>query len=74
MSGMSQPGSRDIYSHQDPSQHSLVENCQAKILWDLLIQTDKQVVANQADIAVMEKEQKRMMMEVEVPSGLATST
>lgn len=39
----------------------------AKILWDLLIQTDKQVLAKQADIVVMEKEQKTVMIELVFP-------
>lgn len=51
-----------------------VENSIAKGLWDMLIQTDKLVPANQADIVVMEKEQKTVMMEVAVPCDSATST
>ena len=33
----------------------VIENDQAKILWDFLIQTDKLVIANQLNIVVTDK-------------------
>lgn len=38
---------------------NVVENVQAKILWDFQIQTDKMVVANQPDIVEVNKQQKK---------------
>ncbi|KAI3377775.1 hypothetical protein L3Q82_008918 [Scortum barcoo] len=41
----------------------------AKILWDFQIQMDKQVMANQPDIVVVDKEQKRaVVIDVAIPS------
>lgn len=46
----------------------MVRNDRAKILWDLQIQTDKQVVANQPDIVVVEKQKKTaVVIDVAVP-------
>ena len=39
------------------SRVKVVENDRAKILWDFQIQTDKQVMANQPDIVVVDKMQ-----------------
>lgn len=48
----------------------LVENNTAKILWDLMIQTDKQLLANQSGIVVVHMEQKTaFMIDVAVPAG-----
>ncbi|TWW53461.1 uncharacterized protein LOC130519722 [Takifugu flavidus] len=47
----------------------VVENEQAKILWDFQIQTDKMVVANQPDIVVVDKHQKTVVViDVAIPN------
>ena len=47
----------------------MVENHQAKILWDFKIQTDKLVMANQPDIVVVDKHRKRAaVIDVAIPS------
>ncbi len=45
--------------------HILVENDQAKILWDFKIQTDKLVMANQPEIVLINKQQN-MAVVIEV--------
>ncbi|XP_067943066.1 guanylate-binding protein 4-like [Watersipora subatra] len=45
------------------------ENDRAKILWDFYIQTDKHVLANQPDIVVVDKENKRAtVIDIAVPN------
>ncbi|XP_051911362.1 uncharacterized protein LOC127593748 [Hippocampus zosterae] len=47
----------------------VVENNRAKILWDFLIQTDKMVMANQPDIVIIDKGQRKaVVVDVAVPS------
>uniref|UniRef100_A0A3B3HW39 Reverse transcriptase domain-containing protein n=1 Tax=Oryzias latipes TaxID=8090 RepID=A0A3B3HW39_ORYLA len=47
----------------------VVENERAKILWDFQIQTDRMVMANQPDIVVVDKEQRKaVVVDVAVPS------
>ncbi|TWW62748.1 hypothetical protein D4764_04G0013950 [Takifugu flavidus] len=47
----------------------VVENKQAKILWDFQIQTDKMVVANQPDRVVVDKHRKTVVViDVAIPS------
>ena len=47
----------------------VVENDRAKILWDFQIQADRQVLANQPDIVVVDKDQKTVVaIDVMVPS------
>ena len=47
----------------------VVENDQAKILWDFQIQTDKLVMANQPDIVLIDKQQKKaVVIDVAIPS------
>uniref|UniRef100_A0A087XGF1 Reverse transcriptase zinc-binding domain-containing protein n=2 Tax=Poecilia formosa TaxID=48698 RepID=A0A087XGF1_POEFO len=47
----------------------VVENDRAKILWDFQIQTDKMVMANQPDIVVVDKEQRKaVVVDVAIPS------
>ncbi|KAK7922367.1 hypothetical protein WMY93_009269 [Mugilogobius chulae] len=47
----------------------VVENDRAKILWDFQIQTDRMVMANQPDIVVVDKEQRRaVVVDVAIPS------
>ncbi|TWW73485.1 hypothetical protein D4764_15G0008790 [Takifugu flavidus] len=47
----------------------VLENKQAKILWDFQIQTDKMVVANQPDIVVVDKHRKTVVViDVAIPS------
>ncbi|KAK7925836.1 hypothetical protein WMY93_008146 [Mugilogobius chulae] len=47
----------------------VVENDRAKILWDFQIQTDRMVMANQPDIVVVDKEQRRaVVVDVASPS------
>lgn len=43
----------------------VVENDQTKVLWDVQIQTDKQVMANQPDTVVVVK-QRKTAVEIEV--------
>ena len=46
----------------------VVENDWARILWDLQIQTDKLVLANQPDIMLIEKEQRKaVLIDVAIP-------
>lgn len=40
----------------------MVESIKAKILWDFKHQTDKHLLANQPDIVVINKEEKRAVM------------
>ncbi|KAK7929498.1 hypothetical protein WMY93_005893 [Mugilogobius chulae] len=48
---------------------NVVENDRAKILWDFQIQTDRMVMANQPDIVVVDKEQRRaVVVDVAIPS------
>ncbi|TWW75426.1 hypothetical protein D4764_13G0000880 [Takifugu flavidus] len=54
--GLEFPGSR----WETPPK--VLENKQAKILWDFQIQTDKMVVANQPDIVVVDKHQKTVKL------------
>ncbi|KAF7655390.1 hypothetical protein LDENG_00056830 [Lucifuga dentata] len=47
----------------------VVENSRAKVLWDFKFQTDKQLLANQPDMVVVDKEQKRVIVtDVAVPA------
>ncbi len=47
----------------------VVENDRAKILWDFHIPTDKVVMANQADIVLIDKQQKTTVVkDVAIPS------
>ena len=47
----------------------VVENNRAKVLWDFSIQTDKQLLANQPDIVVVDKERKRaVVIDVAIPA------
>ncbi|KAF7661263.1 hypothetical protein LDENG_00265660 [Lucifuga dentata] len=47
----------------------VIENGRAKILWNFKFQTNKQVLANQPDMVVVIKEQKRaVMINVAIPS------
>ncbi|TWW73493.1 hypothetical protein D4764_15G0008870 [Takifugu flavidus] len=46
----------------------VLENKQAKILWDFQIQTDKMVVANQPDVVVVDKHQKTLVV-IAIPSN-----
>ncbi len=47
----------------------VVENDRAKILWDFKIQTDKLVMANQPDIVLIDKQQKKaLVIDVAIPS------
>ena len=47
----------------------MAENNRAKILWDFSFQTDKQLLANQPDIVVVDKEQKRVVViDVAIPA------
>jgi len=47
----------------------VVEKDRTKILWDFQIQTDKQVMANQPDIVVCDKLQKKaVVIDVAAPS------
>ena len=46
-----------------------MENNRAKILWDFQIQTDRQLLASQPDIMVVDKDQKTaVMIDVALPS------
>ncbi|TWW66946.1 hypothetical protein D4764_20G0009780 [Takifugu flavidus] len=55
--------------NQGETPPKVLENKQAKILWDFQIQTDKMVVANQPDIVVVDKHQKRVVViDVAIPS------
>ncbi|TWW69265.1 COP9 signalosome complex subunit 1 [Takifugu flavidus] len=61
--GLEVPGSR----WETPPK--VLENEQAKILWDLQIQTEKMVVANQPDIVVVDKHQKTVVViDVAIPN------
>ncbi|XP_051931065.1 uncharacterized protein LOC127607055 [Hippocampus zosterae] len=47
----------------------VVENDRAKILWDFQIQTDKMVMANQPDIVIIDKGQRKaVVVDIAVPS------
>ena len=47
----------------------VVENNKAKILWNFSFQTDKQLLANQPDIVVVDREQKRVVViDVAIPA------
>lgn len=47
----------------------VVENDQARIMWDFQIQTDTLVTANQLDIGVVDKRQKKAVVtDVAIPS------
>ena len=49
----------------------VIENDQAKVLWDFYIRTDKQVIANKPDIVVVDKNTKyTTMIDIAVPSDL----
>jgi hypothetical protein len=49
----------------------VVENEKAKILWDFHIQTDKQVMANQPDIVIVDKEKKvATIIDIAVPMDI----
>ncbi|TWW67366.1 hypothetical protein D4764_02G0004070 [Takifugu flavidus] len=61
--GLEVPGSR----WETPPK--VVENKQAKILWDFQIQTDKMMVTNQPDIVMVDKHQKTVVViDVAIPS------
>ena len=48
----------------------MIENEQVKILWDLQIQTNKLVMANQPDIVVIDKHQRTaVVVDVAIPSN-----
>ncbi|KAF7640661.1 hypothetical protein LDENG_00024680, partial [Lucifuga dentata] len=40
----------------------VVENGRAKVLWDFKFQTNKQLLANQPDMVVIDKQQKRAVV------------
>lgn len=40
----------------------VVDNCRGKILWDFRFQTDKQVLTNQPDVAMVAMEQRKGAM------------
>ena len=47
----------------------VIENDRAKILWDFQIQTDRMVMANQPDIVVIDKEQRKaVVVDIAIPS------
>ncbi|KAF7666275.1 hypothetical protein LDENG_00113730, partial [Lucifuga dentata] len=47
----------------------VAENNRAKVPWDFKFQTDKQLLANQPDVVVVDKEQKRaVVIDVAVPA------
>ncbi|KAF7642179.1 hypothetical protein LDENG_00262910 [Lucifuga dentata] len=47
----------------------VVENGRAKVLWDFKFQTDKQLLDNQPDMVVVDKEQKRtVVIDMAVPA------
>ena len=47
----------------------VVENDRAKVLWDFQIQTDRMVMANQPDIVVVDKEQRKaVVVDIAIPS------
>ena len=47
----------------------VTENNRAKVLWDFSFQTDKQLLANQPDIVVVDKEQRRVVViDVVIPA------
>ena len=49
----------------------VVENDQAKILWDFHIQTDKQVRANQPDIVIVDKDKKEAtIIDIAIPNDV----
>lgn len=51
----------------------VIENDQATILWDFQIHADKMVMANQPDVVVADKQQKRtIVIDVTVPSDTTT--
>lgn len=46
-----------------------IENSKAKILWDFYIQTDKQVLANQPDIVIIDKDKKQAtIIDIAIPN------
>ena len=50
-----------------------IENDRAKILWDFLIRTDKMVVANQQNIVVVNKREKKgEVVDVAIPTDSTT--
>jgi hypothetical protein len=47
------------------------QNDQAKILWDFHIQTDKQVIANQPDIVLIDKSKKKaIIIDIAIPNDV----
>ena len=54
--GLEVPGSKQA------TPLKLIENDQAKILWDFQIQNDKMVGANQQDIVVLDKQDKKAVV------------
>ena len=45
------------------------ENSKAKLLWDFYIQTDKQVLANQPDIVIIDKDKKQAtIIDIAIPN------
>lgn len=45
----------------------MVENDQAKILWDFQMQTDKMIMANQLNIVIIDKQQKTASVTDAIP-------
>ena len=47
----------------------MIDNEQTKILWDFQIPTDKIVMANQPDVVVVDKEEKKaVVIDFAIPS------
>ena len=42
----------------------VVENNRAKLLWDVLIKTDRKVLANQPDMVVVDKQKKEAVVNI----------
>nr|XP_033500547.1 ornithine decarboxylase-like [Epinephelus lanceolatus] len=53
----------------------MVENDEDKILWDFQIQTDKQVMANQLDMVLIDQQKKKaVVIDVAIPNDTAVTT
>ena len=59
------------YEHSTPP---VLENEQAKILWDFSIQTDRSIAANRPDIVVRNKKEKTcLLLDISIPNDKNTS-
>ena len=59
----------EVPKSQWAAPQKVAENNRAKVLWDFSFQTDKQVLANQPDIVVVDKEQKKaVVIDVAIPA------